>query len=79
VADAPSDFAMRLESVRMTQMEFRRLVQRLGGGEIDPSTTSLWVSGKRTPHACALALLEVIARMPPAQLSAMLKDLPPVP
>jgi len=79
VPEGSTAFAERLESVRLSQAEFRRLVQRLSGIELDRATTSHWVTGQREPHACALAFLAVIAEIPPSQLAEILKKHPLAP
>lgn len=70
----PPDFAGLLRSARLTQAEFRELVERLGGQRVAQTTTSRWVKGTRAPPPCALALLGLIARMPPAELARWLAD-----
>lgn len=70
----PPDFAGLLRSARLSQAEFRELVLRLAGQRIAQTTTSRWVKGTRAPPPCALALLGLVARIPPAELDRLLGD-----
>lgn len=65
-------FAEQLRTAGLNQTEFRALVQRLGGGRVAQTTTSRWVKGTRAAPPCALALLGLVARIPPAELARLL-------
>lgn len=75
VTTPPPDFAARLRAAGLSQQEFRELVARLGGQAIDRTTPSRWVKGTRTPPPCALALLGLIACIPPRDLDRFLSSL----
>lgn len=72
MSDSRSEFAGKLRAAGLNQTEFRRLVERLGGGRLAQTTTSRWTKGTRTPPPCALALLALVARIPPAELDRLL-------
>ena len=71
----PPDFTARLRAAGLSQAEYRELVARLGGQGIAQTTTSRWVKGERTPPPCALALLGLIACIPPGDLDRFLSTL----
>lgn len=71
----PPDFAARLRAAGLSQQEFRELIARLGGQGIDRTTPGRWVKGTRTPPPCALALLGLIACIPPGDLDRFLSTL----
>jgi hypothetical protein len=68
------EFAGRLRAAGLSQREFRELVLRLGGRRIAQTTTSRWAKGTREAPPCALALLGLVARIPPAELARLLAD-----
>ena len=74
VNNSQPEFAGRLRVAGLSQRQFRELVLRLGGQRIAPTTTSRWVKGSRTAPPCALALLGLVARIPPAELARLLAD-----
>lgn len=67
------DFRHLLRETRMSQREFRELVQRLSGRKLAPGTTSRWVRDRRTPPPCAIALLVLIGRLTPEELERLLE------
>lgn len=72
VTTSPSEFAGKLRAAGLSQTEFRELVERLAGQRIAQTTTSRWVKGTRAAPPCALALLGLVARIPPAELDRWL-------
>jgi hypothetical protein len=68
----PPAFADLLRVTGLNQTQFRELVGRLTGRSLDRTTTSRWVRGTRPAPPCALALLELIARIPPGELRRLL-------
>ena len=68
----PPEFAGKLRAARLSQAEFRELVERLAGQRIAQTTTSRWAKGTRAAPPCALALLGLVARIPPAGLERLL-------
>jgi DNA-binding transcriptional regulator YiaG len=50
------------------------LLSTLAGRRIAQTTTSRWAKGTRMPPPCALALLGLVARIPPAELARWLAD-----
>lgn len=67
-------FAGMLRAAGLSQTEFRELVERLAGQRVAQTTTSRWVKGTRAAPPCALALLGLVARIPPAELHRLLAD-----
>jgi hypothetical protein len=70
----PPDFGGRLRAAGLSQAEFRELVGRLADQRVAQTTTSRWVKGERQPPPCALALLSLVACIPPADLDRFLRD-----
>jgi hypothetical protein len=72
VNTSPPEFAARLRAAGLSQTEFRALVLRLAGQRIAQTTTSRWVKGTRAAPPCAIALLGLVVRIPPAELDRLL-------